>query len=107
MDTNNSAMNMSNNTVDMSNNSVRNNTVEVVNIMIKKISDANKLNTAATKARFMTKIHSLNGNYDVDARSLMGLFSLDLSREHELCMFSDNDEDIAEFKNSISDIIVG
>lgn len=52
---------------------------------------------------FNTKIFSLEGDFDlgtgryiVDARSIMGIFSLDLSKPVSLTINSDNEEEVVE-----------
>lgn len=52
---------------------------------------------------FNAKIFSLEGNFDlgsgryiVDARSIMGIFSLDLSKPVSLTINSDNEEEVVE-----------
>ena len=41
------------------------------------------------------------GKYTVDAKSIMGIFSLDLSREIELTVHSDSDEFFREIEDRI------
>ena len=53
--------------------------------------------------KFNTKIFPLEGDFDigtgryiVDARSIMGIFSLDLSKPVSLTINSDNEEEVVE-----------
>lgn len=82
------------------------NEVKKVRVKLSNIGDANELNRVASQTRFDVEVRSLNGRYVVDAKSLMGLFSLDLSNELELVMASDNDEEIGAFEHQIAKFIL-
>ena len=47
-----------------------------------------------------------SGRYVVDAKSIMGIFSLNLSQPIELAIHSDNDEACEKFLSKISSFIV-
>ena len=46
----------------------------------------------------------ISGRYVVDAKSIMGIFSLDLSKEIELCIHADEDTD--EILKAIDEFLV-
>ena len=48
----------------------------------------------------------VSGRFLVDAKSIMGIFSLDLSRDIELCIHSDNVALVNEFLDKIKGFIV-
>lgn len=48
----------------------------------------------------------VSGRFVIDAKSIMGIFSLDLSRDIELCIHSENEETINKFLETIKDFIV-
>lgn len=48
----------------------------------------------------------VSGRYTVDAKSIMGIFSLNLSQPIELVIHSDNDEACDKFIAKISDFLV-
>lgn len=69
-----------------------------------------KLVTIDNVKDFVKKVNNLSceadltlGKYTIDAKSIMGIFSLDLSRPLELTVHSENCEDFLE---EISDYIV-
>lgn len=47
-----------------------------------------------------------SGRYIIDAKSIMGIFSLDLSKNIELCIHADTEEEAAEYLQSITKFIV-
>lgn len=48
----------------------------------------------------------VSGRYTVDAKSIMGIFSLNLSQPIELIIHSDNSEACANFIDRISNFVV-
>ncbi|MEE1393945.1 MAG: HPr family phosphocarrier protein [Negativibacillus sp.] len=70
-------------------------------IMLKTINDVKAFVNAVTKYNF--DVDLLSGRYAVDAKSIMGIFSLDLSKEIEMEVHSD---DCADFLNDIKPFIV-
>ena len=54
-------------------------------------------------SRFNTDFDLISGRYVIDAKSIMGIFSLDLSKDLELRIHSD---DCGEFLDEIKDFIV-
>lgn len=70
-------------------------------IMLKTINDVKAFVNAVTKYNF--DVDLLSGRYAVDAKSIMGIFSLDLSKKIEMEVHSD---DCADFLNDIKPFIV-
>jgi phosphocarrier protein HPr len=70
-------------------------------IMLKTINDVKAFVNAVTKYSF--DVDLVSGRYAVDAKSIMGIFSLDLSKEIEMEIHSD---DCADFLNDIKPFIV-
>ncbi len=70
-------------------------------IMLKTINDVKAFVNAVTKYNF--DVDLVSGRYAVDAKSIMGIFSLDLSKEIEMEIHSD---DYADFLNDIKPFIV-
>ena len=69
-----------------------------------------KLSTVEQIRSFINKVERYNfpvdlkeGRYIVDAKSIMGIFSLDLSKDLELKIHSD---DCADFLDDIKDFVV-
>lgn len=54
-------------------------------------------------SRFNTDFDLISGRYVIDAKSIMGIFSLDLSKDLELRIHSD---DCGEFLDEIKNFIV-
>lgn len=48
----------------------------------------------------------VSGRYAIDAKSIMGVFSLDLSKNIELCIHADTEDEVADYLNSITKFIV-
>lgn len=68
-------------------------------ISLRSISDVKRFCNAAT--RFSTEIDVNSGRYRVDAKSIMGLFSLDLGKSVEV-EFHGSDADYADFRQEIA-----
>lgn len=67
--------------------------------VIVNLNDMNKIklfvNAAST---FMSDIDLVNGRYAVDAKSIMGVFSLDLSKPIEAVIYSEDKEELDRFE---------
>jgi phosphocarrier protein HPr len=74
------------------------------NIKLQSINDVKNFVNAACAAEF--DIDLVSGRYTVDAKSIMGIFSLDLSKAIELRIHTDDEAKAAEFLDSIKDYIV-
>ena len=48
----------------------------------------------------------VSGRYVIDAKSIMGVFSLDLSKNIELRIHADTEDEVADYLNSITKFIV-
>ena len=70
-------------------------------IMLKTINDVKSF--VNTVAKYDCDADLLSGRYAVDAKSIMGIFSLDLSKEIEMEIHSD---DCADFLNEIKPFII-
>jgi len=84
--------------------SMRREDAEKVTILLSKVTDAGEFNRQASLTKF--GIEAQSGSYIVDAKSLMGLFSLDLSKPIELAMLTDDDKQKNDFKYRINKFIV-
>ncbi len=72
-----------------------------VKIMLKTISDVKSFVNSVVKYDF--DVDLLSGRYAVDAKSIMGIFSLDLSKEITMEIHSD---DCADFLTDVKPFIV-
>ncbi|MBQ8791109.1 MAG: HPr family phosphocarrier protein [Ruminiclostridium sp.] len=63
-------------------------------IRINTINDVKDFVTIVTKCSYDVDI--VSGRYAIDAKSIMGIFSLDLSKELELRVHSDNCDELME-----------
>ena len=70
-------------------------------VKISTIDDVKKF--VSTVMTFSYDIDLISGRYAIDAKSIMGIFSIDLSKELKLVAHSD---DTAELEKAISDFIV-
>ena len=70
-------------------------------IVINTINDVKNFVNIVTKCEYDVDI--ISGRYAIDAKSIMGIFSLDLSKELTLNIHSDN---CAEFMDEIKSYIV-
>lgn len=59
---------------------------------IKKAQDFNKISSA-----FDEEITVKSNRYEVDAKSIMGIFSLNLLEPVRICLYSDNEQIISKF----------
>ena len=72
-----------------------------VNVRIATIEDVKKFVSKVMSYDF--DIDLISGRYAIDAKSIMGIFSIDLSKELKLVAHTD---DTAELEEAISDFIV-
>lgn len=74
--------------------------MEILKIKLGTVEDIKTLVDAATKCQYDIELSS--GSYSIDAKSIMGIFGLDLSKPVELTLHSDScDAFISEIKNFI------
>ncbi|MBQ7834406.1 MAG: HPr family phosphocarrier protein [Ruminiclostridium sp.] len=71
------------------------------NVKITTIDDVK--NFVSTVMRFEYDIDLVSGRYAIDAKSIMGIFSIDLSKELKLVAHTNDAE---ELKNAIAPFIV-
>lgn len=71
-------------------------------IRISAINDVKEFVNIVSTCQYDVDI--ISGRYAIDAKSIMGIFSLDLSKDLELKIHSD---DCGEFLDEISKFIVG
>ena len=71
------------------------------NVRIATIEDVKKF--VSTVMSYDFDIDLISGRYAIDAKSIMGIFSIDLSKELKLVAHTD---DTAELEEAISDFIV-
>ena len=80
--------------------------MKTANIRINTIEDVKNFVTTVTKCNYEVDI--VSGRYAIDAKSIMGIFSLDLSKPLELRVHSDDcDELMAELDKYIVTLICG
>ena len=79
---------------------------------MKKIINVD-LNNIESVKKFCNKTFKFNGKltlksdiYVIDAKSIMGIFSLDLSKPIELHIDGENENDVNEFIKNIKEFIV-
>ena len=73
-------------------------------IMLRTINDVKAFVNAVTKYSF--DVDLLSGRYAVDAKSIMGIFSLDLSKEIVIEVHSEECPELTDFLNDIKPFIV-
>lgn len=71
------------------------------NVKITTINDVKKF--VSTVMTFDYDIDLVSGRYAIDAKSIMGIFSIDLSKELKLIAHTD---DAAELKDAVNEFIV-
>ena len=70
------------------------------------INDVNKIKKVCEVCnQFVDDVYAISGNYRVNAKSILGLFSLDLSKEVELVIDSYKDSVVSDFKKKIDSVI--
>lgn len=72
------------------------------NVKITTIDDVKKF--VSTVMKYEYDIDLVSGRYAIDAKSIMGIFSIDLSKELKLVAHTD---DAAELKSDLTDFIIG
>ena len=72
-------------------------------ISINTIDNVKKLCAAATNAEY--DIDLIAGRYVIDAKSIMGIFSLDLSKTLSIRVHTDDEEAANVFFNKISGMV--
>ena len=71
-----------------------------------KINDVNKIKQVCEVCnQFVDDVYAISGNYRVNAKSILGLFSLDLSQEIDLVIDSYKDSVVSDFKKKIGSVI--
>ena len=65
--------------------------MKTANIRINTIEDVKNFVTTVTKCNYDVDI--VSGRYAIDAKSIMGIFSLDLSKPIDLNIHAENDVD--------------
>lgn len=71
-----------------------------------RINDVNKIKKVCEVCnQFVDDVYAISGNYRVNAKSILGLFSLDLSKEVELVIDSYKDSVVSDFKKKIDSVI--
>ncbi len=75
-----------------------------VKIRLSTIEDVKQFVNAATLADF--DVDLVSGRYIIDAKSIMGIFSLDLSKEIDLRAYCDDENKLAAFFKQIEKYIV-
>ena len=71
-----------------------------------KINDVNKIKQVCEVCnQFIDDVYAISGNYRVNAKSILGLFSLDLSQEIDLVIDSYKDSVVSNFRKKIGSVI--
>ena len=71
-----------------------------------RINDVNKIKKVCEVCnQFVDDVYAISGNYRVNAKSILGLFSLDLSQEIDLVIDSYKDSVVSDFKKKIGSVI--
>lgn len=73
------------------------------NVLISKVNDVKELSAEANKVAFTIDICA--SHYVIDAKSLMSIFALDLSKPVRVCVHADEDE-AADFLKAIKKFVV-
>ena len=63
---------------------------------IKKVQDFNKI-----VSKYEEEITLKSHRYEIDAKSIMGIFSLNLLEHVRICLYSDDEEVISRFTNDM------
>lgn len=75
--------------------------MEKITIKLSTIADVKTFVNAVAKYEY--EVDLISGRYSIDAKSIMGIFSLDISKEIELNAHTD---DASDLKNDIKMFIV-
>ncbi|SHF62704.1 PTS HPr component phosphorylation site [Caldanaerobius fijiensis DSM 17918] len=57
-------------------------------------------------SKYPFELDLISGRYVVDAKSIMGIFSLNLSKPIELVIHSDDEAEVAKFMEEIKEYVV-
>lgn len=49
-------------------------------------------------SKFESNIDAIRGRYVIDAKSIMGMFSIDLSQPVDILIYSDNERELEKFE---------
>lgn len=49
-------------------------------------------------SKFESNIDAIRGRYVIDAKSIMGMFSIDLSKPVDILIYSDNERELEKFE---------
>ena len=74
-------------------------------VKISSVEDVKNFVNSIT--RFEGSVDLGNGHYIVDAKSIMGVFSLDLSQAHDLSFDAESEDECKAVLDSIAQYIVG
>lgn len=77
--------------------------IKKARININEISKAKDFVNIVSKFPYDIDLSTLSDRYIIDAKSIMGVFSLDLSKDLEVVVYDDNCDD---FMNAISNYMV-
>ncbi|MBE6883168.1 MAG: HPr family phosphocarrier protein [Ruminococcaceae bacterium] len=75
-----------------------------VTIFLNTISDVKDFVGVVSKYDFSVDL--VSGRYSVDAKSIMGIFSLDLSKPVELVAHSENEKECSKFMEELKPFII-
>ena len=76
--------------------------MKTLTVKLGTIDSVKKFNYLATRQNF--DIDIVSGRYNVDAKSLMGIFSLNLMEPIKVVLHTDDEEKIAEIEKAVSDL---
>lgn len=76
--------------------------MKTLTIKLGTIDSVKKFNYLATRQNF--DIDIVSGRYNVDAKSLMGIFSLNLMEPIKVVLHTDDKEKIAEIEKAVSNL---
>lgn len=79
------------------------NTKEKMTIKLNDFSDIKKFTNEVTK--FEGDIDLVKGRYVIDAKSTMGIFTLDLSSPVDVVIYSDNKKEIERFNEVMKEFM--
>lgn len=76
--------------------------MKTLTVKLGTIDSVKKFNYMATRQNF--DIDIVSGRYNVDAKSLMGIFSLNLMEPIKVVLHTDDKEKIAEIEKAVSNL---
>lgn len=68
--------------------------MKIINIKLSTIDDIRTLVDCTTECKYDVELSS--GSYTIDAKSIMGIFGLDLSKQITMTVFSDECDELIE-----------